>query len=144
MGDKPELLEEYRFYPQRKTHYWVVRGDMGAVHVSCTDMREGRLPHQEGRADYEMIYGGIECHYGRKPHHHKFCGRHDDCWAHEGGCWHDGSSLQFQEEFANEWGLQALDEHDHEPFFRLARQRYRTWIIEGEYADDSPNPQGKP
>lgn len=132
-----ELFEEYRYIPKRRTHMWIVKGDHGAVHVHCTDRRQDRLPHEKGRADYDMIYGGIEAHYARKPHHHDFCGHHDPCWVFgDKPCWSDGSSLQFSENFQNEWGLCALDRQDHEPFFRIARDRYKVWLVDGEYADD--------
>ncbi len=76
------------------THAWFLRGEQGAVHIWATV-----APDRSYYGHYH--YGGIEMHFKSPPKYmedHK--PSHEHCWVLNGPCWHDGSSLQFEENVA--------------------------------------------
>lgn len=119
-----ELVEKYEFHEKTNAHVWIVSGEKGAVHIwgVLKDGDEFGDPH-------DRLYGGIEAHYRSPPAY--MADRppsHDHCWALDAPCWHDGSSLQFQENFVDELGIKDIERGNHAPFFSLARTRYRQWM----------------
>jgi hypothetical protein len=128
-----DLEEEYRYYPKQKTHYWIVRGDVGAVHVWALDQRSD----ESDIHDYDDVFGGIECHYAIKPEGFKYCGYRENCEIIGRECWHEGSSLQFSEEFRNPFAMYCLNRKDHDFFFATARHRYNLWLLK-DFVPASP------
>ncbi|MEC7291740.1 MAG: hypothetical protein VXW22_16810, partial [Pseudomonadota bacterium] len=109
-----ELME--RYVRQGERHNWIVRGPKGAVHIWAEDMTR----HSPSRDPWYGLIGGIECHYAEPPDYmHEDAPSREDCWILNGRCWHDGSSLQFSENFGNQDGLDLIRHKDWEPFFAL-------------------------
>ena len=100
-------------------HVWSVKNERGGLHVWA---------HQHDD-DYRMkwgqrYWGGIEMHSPRplhegqegKPHH-------DKCWLLGVPCWHDGSSLQFDEQIEPILSDDICGQ-DHSFVFDLLRRRH--------------------
>lgn len=69
---------------------WVVVGPKGAVDFHCT----------HGPVDHPIVgrIGGVEYHYRTPPDYMRSeAAHHPCCWALDGPCWSDGSSLQATE-----------------------------------------------
>lgn len=82
-------------YDEPKSYRWCIVGEEGAI-----DVWMQYLPKDSPQYSGYNFYGGIEVHkrtpfyYSEKEPHHK------NCWLLGGPCWHDGSSLQFEEQVA--------------------------------------------
>ena len=83
---------EYHSENEREPrHVWTAVGASGGVHIWATEKSDDMVRSFGGR-----FYGGIECHW-RKPRYDTAGPDHDNCWLLNGPCWHDGSSLYFDE-----------------------------------------------
>lgn len=103
------------------THTWLIVGEHGAIHV------DARLSEFNGPKEW---IGGIECHTrcDESVAHHKHC------WALNGPCQHDGSSLQFSEEIAQMLPYPDLENPhamggaEHQWVTRVMMNRYHQWL----------------
>ena len=100
------------------THTWFLQGEQGAVHVWATAAPESNL-----FSHYH--YGGIEVHHKTPPDYMEDREpSHERCWILDAPCWHDGSSLQFEEAVAPALpasDLMGPDDH------RLVLQTLKSW-----------------
>lgn len=89
----------------RQQWQWWCRNELGGVHIWAS-----KHTYKDGFVEY---MGGVEVHYATPPEHADYCGHHDDCWLLKGPCWHDGSSLWFRENLADQmlrFGPDAMQE----------------------------------
>ena len=122
------MERKHFFWEDTNTHRWCVVGEHGAVDVWMTDNR-GAYPDQN--PNY-AVYGGVEMHSRTKLYDQEKP-NHKECWLLDGPCWHDGSSLQFQERFVYdnlEDTLDAVERESFDRFYELAEIRYRQWFQE--------------
>ena len=78
---------------KRERWVWWMKGPSGAIHIWAQFMDPDSPP-----AFGDACFGGVECHYPRKPYEH--CPDEapiKDCWLTGRDCWPDGSSLYFSE-----------------------------------------------
>lgn len=77
-------------------HTWKYVSAKGGVHIWAQEVK----PELRGVL-FDKFYGGIEVHWRKKP---DWVSRdepdHAHCWVLDAPCWHDGSSLQFDEQIA--------------------------------------------
>ena len=93
-------------------HDWSLKGGRGGVHIWA---RTSKLPGWPTE-----WFGGCECHTPHTPEHDpQAAPSHEECWLLKGPCWHDGSSLMFNEQIAPFLPLpdsddpHALEPHHH-------------------------------
>lgn len=80
---------EVKFGQQQ--HMWCVVTARGGVHVWASQYK----PSKDAPPEYT---GGIEVHYRTPPSYMADQPpSHDECFLLKAPCWHDGSSLQFEE-----------------------------------------------
>lgn len=98
------------------THVWSITGRDGAVSIHATDHG----------GDYGMS-GGVEVHSvtptsDRPP-------SHTDCEFTGGKCWHDGSSLYFEERIKPTWRYPSCHE-DHELMWNECASWYNDRFVQ--------------
>lgn len=96
--DKPDAID--------KRFTWSGVGKEGGVHIWAQFKERDRWG--------DICYGGIECH-SRTPF--DYMGKdeepsHAKCWLLNSPCWHDGSSLYFDENFKS-----LVEQHENDPDF---------------------------
>jgi len=93
---KDNLVEVHKVHnagSDTEMHIWAVRGKHGGVHVWAKKMNA-----EAARISGSKFYGGIEVHRARPAEYDDPANpSHDECWLINAPCWHDGSSLKFEE-----------------------------------------------
>lgn len=92
-----ELQYDYALWNEEgrePRHVWSVVGEDGGIHIWAVEKSPGLAARFGGR-----FYGGIESHWRRSPYGEDEP-HHEDCWLLKGPCYHDGSSLYFEENIA--------------------------------------------
>lgn len=84
-------------------HIWACRNELGGIHIWA----------QEFNSPFAFCsyYGGIEVHSPKQVYDFSPEPSHESCWLIGGPCWHDGSSLWFQEQiipYIREFGINNL------------------------------------
>ena len=89
-----EVQEDHRPNTDRARYVWGVKGEKGGVHVWAQ-----RMSDRAAKIFGTRYYGGIEVHRATPGQYDDPAEpSHTDCWLIGGPCWHDGSSLQFDEQ----------------------------------------------
>lgn len=90
--------EQHEGFGDNPQHVWFAKNEQGAVHIwarLCT--------YPAGNYPPEWI-GGIECHWAKCPDNTGWFNPDEpsqsECWLLKAPCWHDGSSLYFNESLA--------------------------------------------
>lgn len=77
-------------------HTWWIKGLGGGIHIWARKVQPEGWPT-------EWI-GGVEVHYAAAPDDSgwfdPYAPSHSDCWLLNGPCWHNGTSLYFEERIA--------------------------------------------
>lgn len=90
--------EQHEGFGDNPQHVWFAKNEQGAVHIWA------RLyAYPAGNYPPEWI-GGIECHWAKCPDNTGWFNPDEpsqpECWLLKAPCWHDGSSLYFNESLA--------------------------------------------
>lgn len=106
----------------RLTYQWSITGSRGGIHV------HGWWSESSFRSDW---LGGIEGHSPTRREYDSEEPSHEHCWLLHGPCWHDGSSLQFNEQIAYMLPhdpKQGLSEYVHSGVLSVMLNRYNSWL----------------
>jgi hypothetical protein len=106
----------------RITHQWSLASKAGGVHI------HGWRVDGDGWREW---MGGVECHWPNAPEWGATDKpSHELCWLLGAPCWHDGTSLYFSEQIADQLPLSdALDDYHHTLIARELVSWYRTRIL---------------
>jgi len=101
-----KYLSTHHYDTEHQMHVWTVVGEKGALHLWA---EKSASCYAFNRCGW---FGGLEIHRTEPSEYQKNDPpHHEDCWLLCGPCWHDGSSLVFDEVWLPFWQARP-DDHE--------------------------------